>query len=74
MLTNLLSATIVTLGVAVGVGVPFFAAHLEATHAREREHERVLTEQHEVLIDYEAELEAYRRQMAEEAPAALASR
>lgn len=74
MLSNLLSAVIVTLGVATGVGVPFFAAHLETTHARQREHDEVLAAQRETLLDYEAELDAYRELLAERSPLATTSR
>jgi hypothetical protein len=73
-MANLLSALIVTLGVAVGVGVPFLAAHLEATHARQREHDEALAAQREVLLDYEAELDAYRQLLSEEPSLATSSR
>lgn len=74
MLSNLLSALIVTLGVAVGVGVPLLAAHLETMNSRQREHDEALASQREVLLDYEAELDAYRPSPTGGSPRELSAR
>ncbi len=63
-----LTTVIVSLSVALGIGLPMVALHLELLDRRERRYQRELVTQRELLAEREATIAAY-RQLAHEWPA-----
>jgi len=74
MLTVCFSALLVTLGVAVGLGVPLFVAHLDDRSRTQRAHDLELARQRAVIADYEATIDAYRQFVQQDPELSLTSR
>jgi hypothetical protein len=74
MLTVCFSVVLVALGVAVGLGLPLWAAHLDERSRTQRAHELEVTRQREIIADYEATIDAYRQFVKNDPELSLTSR
>lgn len=74
MLIVCFSALLVSLGVAVGIGVPLLGAHLEQRSRTQRAHALELARQRAIIADYEATIDAYRQYVQQDPELSLTSR
>ncbi|MFZ1062822.1 MAG: hypothetical protein WAN30_05050 [Acidimicrobiales bacterium] len=64
MLATVSTLALVPLVVSVGIWVPLLGLHLELAHRREQRHQREVRAQSDLIDDYAATIDAYRRAMA----------
>ncbi|MHB2028076.1 MAG: hypothetical protein ACYCPT_04565 [Acidimicrobiales bacterium] len=61
MMKDALGVLIIVTGIALGIGLPWFAVHHESKKRRDRRRRQELLRLQETVREHEATIEAYRR-------------
>jgi hypothetical protein len=74
MLSVYFSVLLILCAVSVCLGLPWLSLHLEEIRERENEHVIELLRQRQIIADYEATIDAYRKVVREDPEFALTNR